>query len=265
MYIRKPSKISVLKGLFFVVGVSILPACSSENNDNDVSTDENSGGQVSPQETGSDGAVSAYADCTVPVRFIEGSDQISDGETVLLPLDSEWSTDCDSQMSAFGDSYGLPESRSFLDHFHTPGNYSGITYFNYECAELSVGFTENFDTVECELQLAAWEGENSDPGEASEQANVPELENAGLNNRTAIAADPSTQPDCDSQIAAFVEKYGTPELINYPSDTLTELSYQCVLRVVWFEESTNSSCDISGSNVTPEYWGLNPYELIEGC
>ena len=103
---------------------------------------------------------------------------------------------------------------------------------------------------------------------------TPELADAGLYNVVSIAADTRAAPDCVSQSVAFSDTWGDPQIINQYLDQsvdnatgdIIEFNYQCTLRVIYFtSESGGNSCAISGMNVTPEHWGLNPYELIEGC
>ena len=251
----------------------MLMACSSSENDAD--PDSDSQGQINPQQAGTeDNSQSAvYGDCVVPTRYISGSERLAEESVITLESDPDWAADCDSQMSGFAQGFGEPDSRSFLDHFHTPGNYSGITYFNYECAGLVVGFSENFDTAACELQLTVYDEGSQTSGNGDRHESIPELAGAGLYVDTEIASDASASPDCNSQADAFMERYGEPEQIHFSdsgavagsSDALIEFGYQCRMQVVRFLPTLIGGCSIIGANVSPDYWGLNPYEPVPGC
>ncbi len=103
---------------------------------------------------------------------------------------------------------------------------------------------------------------------------APELARAGLYNEVTIANNSQVAPDCVSQSIAFADTYDEPQFVNHfydetPDDAtgdVIEFNYQCTLRVISFTElPSNGQCAITGMNVTPEHWGHNPYELIEGC
>jgi len=219
-------------------------------------------------ETGDAGP---YGDCAVPTRYVEGSAELVADSVLALAPTPGWAMDCDSQMIGFETEYGVPESRSYLDHFHTPGNFSGLTFFDYACAGISVGFSENFDTGDCALQLQPL---NEQANAASSDQRISALDSSGLYERTPLVLEPGVSSDCMSQSDAFLQRYGVPERIevinavadNEPDKQTTAFHYTCALRVVWFEQWAGSdTCDISGMNAAPEYWGHHPYEPITGC